>query len=273
MIEGWGSAHTEALLVGLVVGVASIVVPWRLRERTDPAALSAVFVAVGLVFLDLASAMVLVGTLVVIVASKLDHSWWVAGLGVALISVSLPGFVPDRIELLVPMVALLVCASVVFASKAVSPEAILAMTAASALGVFVAVPDTEQIVLVAAAVTVMAAAVWWGFVVIEDSVTIALPLVFIVWAGGSGSRGRPAAFAGVTAALGLLWILAWWPSWTRRGALVGLLVVHAALVLVASRGAGILDSERNAWLIASGVLAVTALVAVAGRASFRGTMA
>ncbi len=259
-----------------MVGAAAIVVPRRLHVHTDPAALGALLMAVALVSLDLAGIAVALATVVAVGATRLEHRWWIAGLAVAWMGVSLPGYTEPRLELLVPIVAVATAATVAVGRGRVPPELVAAMTAMTALGVFAAVPDTEQAVLAASATVVLAAGAAvgpTGFIVggtsagstAVGSAAAALPLVLVVWAGGVGARGRPASFAGVTAAIGLLWLVGVWPRWCRTWSTRTVLAVHAALVLVASRGAGILRSETTAWAVAAGVLAVVAAIGIVGR--------
>jgi hypothetical protein len=239
-----------------------------LRVHADPAALGALLIAAALVWLDLAGIAIAAASVVAVAATRLEHRWWIAGLAVAWIGVSLPGYMQPRLELLVPIVTVAAAATVAVGRDRVSPELIAAMTSMTALGVFAAVPDTEQAVLVASATVVLAAGSLLGGASVHTGVGTAagaLPLVLVVWAGGVGARGRPASFAGVTAAIGLLWLVGLWPRWCRTWSTRMVLAVHAVVVLVASRGAGILRSESTAWTVAAGVLAVVAAIGIVGR--------
>lgn len=153
----------------------------------------------------------------------------------------------------------------VWRDEAVTP-ALLAITAA---GVFAAVPDTEEAAALLGAAFPVLVLGWPLRLVTLGRAGAGGATALLVWVIAVGGRGRPPSIVGALACLGLLVGLSG-GRWLRRagkrfagstGGRVALLVgVHAALVVVASRGAGIRDDLRLAAAVAAAT-GVASLVA------------
>ncbi len=144
---------------------------------------------------------------------------------------------------------------------------VVVVTAGTAVGVYVNVPDTEQIAVVAPGLAVLAGAmlllppvrrtsIWFG--------SLATIGALVVWAGTVGARGRPAAFIGLVGALGVL-IAEPVAARVRRGTRAHPIVqiaVHAAAVILSSRVAGLRGSSAAAAAIVVAVLAGSVAVLV-----------
>ncbi len=144
---------------------------------------------------------------------------------------------------------------------------VVVVIAGTAVGVYVNVPDTEQIAVVAPGLAVLAGAmlllppvrrtsVWFG--------SLATVGALVVWAGAVGARGRPAAFIGLVGALGVL-VAEPVAARLRRGTHanpIALVAVHAAAVIVSSRVAGLRGSSAAAAAIVVAVLAGSVVLLV-----------
>ena len=138
----------------------------------------------------------------------------------------------------------------------------------TAAGVFAAVPDTEE-ALVLLGVSIPVALLGWPLRLVRIGPG-AYPLVAVfVWVTVWGGRGRPASIVAVTACLGILLIepIIGRTKWARgrrfpSGAAGALSVgaTHAAVVLIASRWAAPQTSVAMAALIGALALLVGAAV-------------
>ena len=145
----------------------------------------------------------------------------------------------------------------------------LLLLAGTAMGIYVNVPDTEQIAAVGTGLTVLllGTTLWRSAPTLATSPqSIALLSTLLITAGALGARGRPSAFIGVVGALGVLLVepvAARLRPTTRSYALL-LIIVHIPVVLVASRIAGRRDVGA-ALLVTSAALLVSLVVLVAVR--------
>lgn len=143
----------------------------------------------------------------------------------------------------------------------------------SAAGVFLAVPDTEEAAVLLVATVPGALAAWpWRFVTLGRAGAASVTVV-LAWVVAVGGRGRPPSVAGGLACLGLLiWLVGgqWMRSRLARlttadhidatHTVLLVLGAHAALVVVASRIAGVSNHLVFAMAVAIGT-AVAGLVA------------
>lgn len=119
----------------------------------------------------------------------------------------------------------------------------LILIGGSALGIYINVPDTEQIVVLAAALPILAlACVAFGRLrrSAASFETLVVIGTLVMSSGAVGARGRVESFIGVLGAIGVL-VAEPIASWIRRGTrsfAVVLVAVHAAAVFVSSRIAG-----------------------------------
>ncbi|MET0901890.1 MAG: hypothetical protein ABWZ52_01500 [Acidimicrobiales bacterium] len=143
-----------------------------------------------------------------------------------------------------------------------------ALYAMAAAGVFAAVPDTEEAAALLGAAVAVGALGWPIGAARLGHAGAASATALLVWVVAVGGRGRPPSIVGGVACLGLLLaapigaaIRDRWPR-GRRGRVPPIpgLAVHALAVLVASRGAGILDELTPAVLLSL----ISLAIAVAG---------
>lgn len=264
-----------AVLVGLLGGVAAVVLPRVLRSANDPIALGTVVVAVAAGVTGLAPLAPAVAVGLVIVAGSAPPRVGVPIVvaGGLLAGLAMPSGTPGHLRWVVPIVVLVVLRQSHRGRGAVAPWSLLWLWTIAAAGIHLAVPDTEQIVGVGVMVALLAAATTLGLVVApppDETSYLTVPLL-VVWAAGVGAAGRPAAFAGAMGALGLLWALPLWRRGYRYPTPV-LLGVQTGLALVAARVAGVGRSTGPAWLVAAIVVMVAMAFAAAGR-SGRGEQA
>jgi hypothetical protein len=139
-------------------------------------------------------------------------------------------------------------------------------------GIWLTVPDTEPVLAVAGVLgptlLVAAASGGPGSRLLEPAASVMLVAV-VLWAVAEGGRGRPGSIVGGVACLGLLVLE---PVVRRVGRRslppTALVVVHAGVVLVASRGAGLRTDAGAAALIGGAVLiGSAALLLLAGRST------
>jgi hypothetical protein len=134
-----------------------------------------------------------------------------------------------------------------------------------ALGVgaiYGAVPDTEQITVVASALGVAALAILvWPTRAVPGAFTVAVAAALVVWAAAAGSGGRPAAFVSAPGALAGLAVLTL--AWGSRGAIawrtgtgVVLAAIHAATAVAVARTGGVADDVAPAIVMAAVAVAV-----------------
>jgi len=125
------------------------------------------------------------------------------------------------------------------------------LLAGAVLGVYLTVPDTEEIAAVALVVVPALALLAWRPVAAHAPPVTAL-LALVVWAAAQGGRGRPGAVVGALACL----VLVAAPLAARRAtrslpALALVVAVQAAAVLGTARIAGLETSALTAMLIAA----------------------
>jgi hypothetical protein len=252
-------ADLQLAAAGLALGlVAALACLWRWRRRRDrPPAVAGLALATAA-----AAGYVLTGA-----PAAPGPPWWLLAVATAAVAAALAGF--DRR----------------WRRPALAP-ALLAVTAA---GIWATVPDVEAALVLLGAAVPMALLGWpsplagraagpppgYG---VAGSVAVAAVLV---WAVATGGAARPGSVVGGLACLGLLAVepAARWLDPRRRGPLdpverrPGLawaaLAAQLALVALASRVVGRLESAATALLLAGiGLgLAVAAGVAVARRSS------
>jgi hypothetical protein len=147
----------------------------------------------------------------------------------------------------------------------------LPLLSVSTAGIYATTPDTEQILIVLGAVLGVTVVGWWPGLGIG---TVAAPAVagLVTWTVAVDGRGRHSAIVGGLGCLGLLVAEPVAAALRRRGrsvprlgslrAVVGGVVVQVAVVLVASRVAGLRPATGEALVIAVILLAAVALVLV-----------
>jgi hypothetical protein len=136
------------------------------------------------------------------------------------------------------------------------------LVALGAGAIYGAVPDTEQITVVATALGVAALAiVVWPTRAVPGAFTVAVAAALVVWAAAAGSGGRPAAFVSAPGALAGLAVLTM--AWGSRGAVawrsgIGavVLAIHAAIAVAVARTGGIADDVAPAVVMAAAAIAV-----------------
>lgn len=178
----------------------------------------------------------------------------------------------------VVVTASLGAALVARADEYLSPPGIgLPLMAASAAGVFAAVPDTEEAATLLGTAVAVAALGWpWGLARLGPAGGAATTAL-LAWVVAVGGRGRPPSIVGGLACLGLLVAVPAVARLARRtrararpAPVAVVLGVQAAAVLVASRGAGI-RSEMGAAvalsLLSAAIAAVGALALAGARPS------
>jgi hypothetical protein len=134
-----------------------------------------------------------------------------------------------------------------------------AALAFSALGVYATVPDTEQArALVGALLPVALLAVFRREVAEPASPSVGVALV--AWVAIVGGQGRPGSVVG---ALGCLGVLALGPL-CRRSSPVLVAAVHVAVVVVASRVAGLRQSAWTAAAVVAPVMILAVVLLAAG---------
>ena len=129
--------------------------------------------------------------------------------------------------------------------------------AGATLGVYVTVPDTEEIILTGAVVLPALALLAWPAVADRAPSVLAL-LALVVWAAAQGGRGRPGAVVAGLACLALVAAPVAARRHTRsfnRRALV--VAVQAAATVVIARVAGMETSAATAALITAPVALAT----------------
>jgi len=255
---------------GVAAAVALIALVDRRADR-DLLVLWAGATAAFLVGLDHAPRTLLLAVAVTVVASIVsDPAARLAllALGLGGIAVVLPATVGDGLQVgtLVAVAAVGPLLSVAYRRAGLALTLIL--IGGTAIGVYVNVPDTEQIALIAPGLALLGGgalvlaplrrtSVWFG--------SLATVGALVMWAGAVGARGRPASYVAVIGALGVL-VAEPVAARVRPGTdshPVVQVMVHAVAVLVVSRVA----SERSvgsalvivaiAWLAA--IIALSAL--------------
>lgn len=146
----------------------------------------------------------------------------------------------------------------------------LIVAGGTAMGMYINVPDTEQVVVFATAVPIMALAMLAFESLRRSPVGLEVLVVLatlLVSSGAVGARGRPESFVGVIGALGVLVgepIAATVRRGTRAHAAV-LVVVHGAAVVVSSRLAGRYGPWSLTTTVAVTLAATTLLLTIAPR--------
>lgn len=143
-----------------------------------------------------------------------------------------------------------------------------ALYALSVAGAFAAVPETEEVAALLGAAVAVAALGWPIGMASLGRAGAAGATALLVWVVAVGGRGRPPSIVGGLACLGLLvavpageWLRRRWSRRPRdRRSAIACLLVHAVVVVVASRGAGIRDEMDLAVLLSL----AAATIAVAG---------
>ncbi len=157
----------------------------------------------------------------------------------------------------------------VWAHEAVSPGLLFG----SSCGVFLAVPDTEEAVVLVGAAALAALAGWPLRLATLGRAGAGSACALLVWVVAIGGRGRTPSIVGGLACLGVLvWlaVVPWLRSRVGRTAahqrltggrqILALVAVQAGVVLVASRVAGVSDDLGFAAVVG----AFTALAALVG---------
>lgn len=280
--------HLEEAVTAAVVGAAVVllhlVIPPATRRLFAwmAAATAAVVVAV-----DFAPGSVLLGVMLALLAGLIEPPSVSIPLSfgaLAFVASRFPDGYSDRLTTATVLVAAAAGIAIYFSERLEGRRWLSVLLAVTAAGVFACVPDTEQIAVVGGVLAALGA----GYLVLGDRLDGTRPIlvagatlgVLVVWAGGVGSVGRPAALAGVAACLGVIvalpvaWLLLT-PMRRRYDTtlpILLLLAVQVAVVIPASRVVGLEPDKGTAAAGAAllligttGVLAVAGLVAAVAR--------
>lgn len=258
------------LAAGLV-GLLSKFVPPVIRRgvELDPGAVTAGALAVLIPMFDEGPlALVVVVALVMVAASRTVEIAVEVRVGVVVVAGLLAvsdghRFADWWFEWVSVAAVLLVVYLAVPAVEAFGGRAAAPMLAWSGLSMYVTVPDTEEVTIVASGLVVVAAVA-----VLTDAKIHAPGLAglgaLLVWAATYGARGREASVVAVLCVAVLLWgpvfvaygrRVHWKSTWGR--VLAG---VHVVVALAIARGAGIRDDRMEVAVITVVILAVMALV-------------
>lgn len=259
----------DLVVAGLSAGVFGLGAARLLRRVGDPLGVVAVVVAVMAWALESAPLTLVLGVGLFVLVDRLEVGPMrpvLAVVALGVVALALPESAPTSLKLLALLVIPVVSVLVVAAHHALGSSVTLSLVTFSGLGIWAAVPDTEQAALVVSAlVPLTAAAIWsrkaearvppqltWG---------VGALAALLWWAGAVGSRGRPPALGGAAATVGVLVLGPWWLRRARSMTLPWALAVHVPVVAVAARVAGVSDATAFAWAVgAAGVV----MAAVAG---------
>ena len=244
----------HAPVAGLVMTVAALVATSRTWSVVPGALLGLGGVAVTLAWLDrrcsgcgpsFTMAAVLIAPFAAVLAVDASPTAWVRGLVGAAIVLGAPAASQTEAAW----------------GDAGLPPVLYAITAA---GVFAAVPDTEQAVVLLGASVPLGLAGWPQGHVRLGPTGAGAAVALLVWVAAVGGRGREPSIVGAVACLGLLVTL---PAGRRRARRTGGVVighpqhvavlvvgVHLAVVAVASRVAGIASDLDIAVPVAAGTV-------------------
>jgi len=237
-----------------------------MRSTSDTAAVAAVDAAAMMAGTDLAP-------LGLVLAVGLILLGWRAGfairlmtmaLAAVLLGLALPRGAPDWLEIATAASALAAMRVVHKARVPFSPGPTMALLAWVPIAAYGAVPDTEQVTVVAIVVCAVAAGAALAGTRPTPAGTAAL-VGLVIWAIGVGATGRGAAAIGAYACFGVLWLgpfarmarahIRWTSS---SGIILGL--IHVACGVAAARFAGLETSVASAtWRVA--VVLVPTMVA------------
>jgi hypothetical protein len=142
------------------------------------------------------------------------------------------------------------------------PSLTIGLLAVSALGAYATVPDTEQARAVVGALLPIAALALLCRSVPEPA-TPGLGVALVAWVGLIGGVGRPGSVVG---AIGCLGVFLLGPLAARNRPAV-VVAVHAPIVLIASRVAGLRQSAWTAAFVLLPVLVVAATALTAAKSS------
>lgn len=259
---------TLAVLVGLVAGVAGLVLPRFLRSTDDALAIGAVALAALLGGAGLAPLAVVAAVGLLMLAGTQTLPIRVGSLAASAVLLGLA--VPDSADRWLGVAAVVgvvvVVVSVESAVGVFGSRPTLGLLAWVPVAVYAAVPDTEEITAVGFALGVLAVGHFWGGRNVS-TVGLAGFGALIVWASAVGARGREAAF--VTVACLAVLVLAPVAHWLRRSiqwrspAGLTLSLLHALAGLLVARWAGL---GRDVGVAATRAVIVSAIVLVVGTA-------
>lgn len=235
------------VVVGLIAGVSGLALPRMLRSSSDAVLAAAVVLAVLMVGTDLAPLSAGVGVALLVVGLQPGRSFGIRAGGVILGSLALgfamPSAAPEGLGVVTVVFGILAGAVVAVAVWRLGPRPALWLIAVVPATAYGAVPDTEQVTVVAFTLGVLAlgALVWPGLLGSAPGLVVFGPLS--VWAIAVGSAGRQAAMASL-ACFGVLVLapLWWWgrgrlswPPWT----VAAVALVHVGAGVLAARWAGL----------------------------------
>ena len=266
-----------AALVGVAVVLVHLLLPPTARRIFSWAAAAA---AVVVVAVDFAPASVLLGVAGALAAGFIEPpvvSVPISAGALALVASRFPSGSSERLIVATVLVAAVSGAAVLVVERVSGRRSVSVLLAISAAGVYACVPDTEQIAVVAGLLAVLGA----GYLVFGTRLDGPNGLmlagtalgVLLVWAGGVGAVGRPAALAGVVACLGVLLALpvAWLlltPLRNNRDPSVPVVILvglQLALIYPASRLVGLEPDTQTATAGATLLLiGTTCALAVSG---------
>jgi len=260
-----------AAAAGLLAGVIAVAVRFHARAALGGALPAACATLAGLVLTDRASADLVVAVALLagggVLAGQRALPWRVAATvpGAALLGIAVPAVAPAwaGVAAGVATAALVPLACELDQRH---PRLTAPLAAISALGVFGAVPDTEQ---ARALVGATAAAAPFGV----DPRTAPGPagtsavVGLLAWTAATGGWPRPGAVVGALACVGVL-ALGGLVAWARLP-VAAVLLLHTALVVVASRGAGLRDRAVTAAAIVAAAYGAAVLGLSVWRAARR----
>ncbi len=263
---------TLAVLVGLVAGVAGLLLPGLLRSTDDALAIGAVVLAALLGGAGLAPLAVVPAVGLVVLAGGQTLPIRVGSMvaAAALLGLAVPDPADRWLGVAAVVGVVVVVISVESAVGVFGSRPTLVLLAWVPVAVYAAVPDTEEITAVGFALGVLAVGHLWGGRNVS-TVGLAGFGALIVWASAVGARGREAAF--VTVACFAVLVLAPVAHRLRRSiqwrtpAGLSLTLLHVFAGLLVARWAGlgrdVGDAATRAVLVSAIVLGVgTALIVV-----------
>lgn len=257
----------DLVVAGLSAGVFGLGAARLLRRVGDPLGVVAVVVAVMAWALESAPLILVFGVGLFVLVDRLEVGPMrpvLAVVALGVVAVALPESAPTSLKLLALPVIPAVSVLVVAAHHALGSSVTLSLVTLSGLGIWAAVPDTEQAALVVSALLPLTAAAIWSR---HAEVGVRPPLTWGVgglaallwWAAAVGSRGRPPALGGAAATVGVLVLGPWWLRRARSMSLPWAVAVHVPVVAVAARVAGVSDDAAFAWAVGAAAVATAAV--------------
>jgi len=265
--------HDDGFLIALVVSLALSIGIARFHSRKpllrwglESGAASAIAAIVGLLAADRHAMLSLIGLALLVVGELVGqrfHGWWrfVAAVpGAAVIAAALHAPVPDWAAVTC-FVAIAVTVPCVVTSDRAAPRLLPVLLAMTALGMWATTPDTEH-------ARVLVGAMLGASILVFDrrarpgAAGTAALVGLMLWASVIDGFPRQSAVVGAIAAFGCGAFLGLVRSRvaSETSAFAVIIAVQAAIVVVASRVAGLRESVVAAVLISMGLWAAGAVM-------------